>query len=92
MSVDWTTAPLPKYEELPPFKNFPGCAWGVWGDQDELGTVNLLTDTLVKQTAAEEIRFVAVLSSVLRLISMLQRLGRSVSLNWRVAHMRIRSK
>ncbi|KAJ7071791.1 putative cyclase-domain-containing protein [Mycena belliarum] len=53
---DWTTATLPNYDELPPFKNFPGCAWGVWGEQDQLGTVNLLTDTLVKQTAAEEIQ------------------------------------
>ncbi|KAF7359050.1 hypothetical protein MSAN_01245900 [Mycena sanguinolenta] len=56
MPVDWTTADLPAYDELPYFKNFPGCAWGVWGAEDELGTVNLLTDALVKQSAAEEIR------------------------------------
>ncbi|KAJ7189522.1 hypothetical protein GGX14DRAFT_383142 [Mycena pura] len=55
-SVDWTTAPLPTYDELPPFRNFPGCAWGVWGPEDQLGTINLLTDALVKQSASEEIR------------------------------------
>ncbi|KAJ7119131.1 putative cyclase-domain-containing protein [Mycena epipterygia] len=55
-SVDWMTASLPTYDELPPFNNFPGCAWGVWGAQDELGTVNLLTDALVKQSATKEIQ------------------------------------
>ncbi|KAJ7753425.1 putative cyclase-domain-containing protein [Mycena maculata] len=55
-SVDWTTADIPTYDELPPFKNFPGCAWGVWGPEDQLGTVNLLTDALVKKSALEEIR------------------------------------
>ncbi|KAJ6630356.1 hypothetical protein B0H10DRAFT_1984313 [Mycena sp. CBHHK59/15] len=55
-SVDWTTARIPTFDELPPFKNFPGCAWSVWGAQDELGTVNLLTETLVKRSAAEEIQ------------------------------------
>ncbi|KAJ6567080.1 putative cyclase-domain-containing protein [Mycena capillaripes] len=54
--VDWNSATIPTYDELPPFRNFPGCAWGVWGVEDQLGTVNLLTDTLVKQSAAEEIR------------------------------------
>jgi len=54
--VDWTTAEIPTYDQLPYFKNFPGCAWGVWGKEDQLGTVNLLTDTRVKQSAAAEIR------------------------------------
>ncbi|KAF7353898.1 hypothetical protein MVEN_01075700 [Mycena venus] len=56
MPVDWTTARIPAYDELPHFRNFPGCAWGVWGTEDQLGTVNLLTNALVKQSAAEEIR------------------------------------
>ncbi|KAJ7700680.1 hypothetical protein B0H17DRAFT_1046350 [Mycena rosella] len=56
MPSDWTTATLPSYDALPPFKNFPGCAWAVWGEQDQLGTVNLLTEALVKQTAAEEVQ------------------------------------
>lgn len=48
--------PLPAYDELPSYKNFPGCAWGVWGPEDQLGTVNLLTKAVVQQAATEEIR------------------------------------
>lgn len=47
---------LPMYDELPPFKNFSGCAWQVWGEDDQLGTVNMLTDEVVQKSAAEEIR------------------------------------
>ena len=47
---------LPLYDELPPYKNFPGCAWSVWGEGDELGTVNLLTPEVVRD-AAKEIRY-----------------------------------
>ncbi|KAJ7061472.1 putative cyclase-domain-containing protein [Mycena amicta] len=54
--VDWTTAKLPPFDALPAFKNLPGCAWGVWGAEDQLGTVNLLTDEVVKIAASEEIR------------------------------------
>jgi len=54
--VDWTTAKIPSFDELPAFKEFPGCAWGVWGSDDELGTVNLLTDAVVKTAASEEIK------------------------------------
>jgi len=55
-AVDWTTAKIPGYDALPAFKDFPGCAWGVWGPEDELGTVNLLTDKVVKTAANEEIK------------------------------------
>jgi hypothetical protein len=48
---------LPKFDELPNYKNFAGCAWGIWGSDDELGTVNLLTDEVVQKAAAEEIRY-----------------------------------
>ncbi|KAI0312333.1 hypothetical protein OF83DRAFT_1067370 [Amylostereum chailletii] len=48
--------PLPTFDELPHYKNFPGCAWEVWGKDDQLGTVNLLTDAVVKRAASEEIR------------------------------------
>jgi hypothetical protein len=48
--------PLPSFDELPWFKNFPGCAWGVWGPEDQLGTVNLLTEEVVQRAAAEEIK------------------------------------
>lgn len=50
--------PLPTYDELPNFKNRPGCAWDVWTEDrdDELGSINLLTDEVVKRAAQEEIR------------------------------------
>ncbi|KAJ7282418.1 hypothetical protein C8J57DRAFT_1499415 [Mycena rebaudengoi] len=53
---DWTTRKIPGYDALPAFKNFPGCAWDVWGAQDQLGTVNLPTEALVRRAATEEIK------------------------------------
>ncbi|CAL1711698.1 unnamed protein product [Somion occarium] len=50
-----TDKKLPSFDELPKFHNFSGCAWDVWGRDDELGTVNLLTEDVVKK-AAEEIK------------------------------------
>lgn len=50
-------ASLPTFDELPSFKNFPGCAWSVWGTEDQLGTVNLLTEEVVQQAASEEIKY-----------------------------------
>ncbi|KAF9033111.1 hypothetical protein BJ165DRAFT_1515714 [Panaeolus papilionaceus] len=47
---------LPKFDDLPWFKEYPGCAWGVWGPDDELGTVNLLTDDVVRRASQEEIK------------------------------------
>lgn len=49
------TANLPDFDELPFFQNFKGCAWGIWGPRDQLGTVNILTEDLVKQAATEEV-------------------------------------
>ncbi|KAJ3915621.1 hypothetical protein F5877DRAFT_48234 [Lentinula edodes] len=46
---------LPNFDDLPMFKNMKGCAWEVWGKDDQLGTINLLTDEVVKKAAAEEI-------------------------------------
>jgi kynurenine formamidase len=41
---------LPAYEQLPIREGAPaGSAWGVFGDDDQLGTVNLLTPERVKQ-------------------------------------------
>ncbi|KAI0032709.1 hypothetical protein K488DRAFT_85615 [Vararia minispora EC-137] len=51
-----TMRQLPDYDDLPSFRGIPGCAWDVWGKGDELGTVNLLTNTVVQQAAREEIR------------------------------------
>ena len=47
---------LPSYDELPTFDGFPGCAWEVWGKGDQLGTVNLLTNEVVRRAAKEEIQ------------------------------------
>ena len=52
-----TTRDLPKFDDLRTFKEFSGCAWEVWGKDDELGTVNLLTPEVVKE-AAKEIKYV----------------------------------
>jgi len=50
-----TPAELPLYDELPKFKDIPGCAWEVWGKDDQLATVNLLTEERVKAAATEQI-------------------------------------
>ena len=50
---DWKN--LPKYKDLPKEGGFRH-AWKVWGDGDQLGTVNLLTDECIRVSAAEEIR------------------------------------
>jgi hypothetical protein len=48
---------LPTYDELPMFKDMPGCAWSLWGEKDQLGTVNLLTEEVVARAANEEIKY-----------------------------------
>lgn len=81
--------PLPTFDELPNFKDFSGCAWGVWGGDDQLGTINLLTDEVVKRAAQEEIRCV---HCILRRAfdtpssdhATSSRSGKSVCLNWYV--------
>jgi hypothetical protein len=36
---------LPSYRQLPVRPEAPpGSSWGLWGDDDQLGTLNLLTD------------------------------------------------
>lgn len=57
-SLSLSEKPLPTFDELPAYKNFPGCAWAVWGPDDQLGTVNLLTEGVVKKAAEEEIKYV----------------------------------
>lgn len=47
---------IPSYDELPVRAGAPeGSAWGVFGDRDEVGTINLLTPGRVR-AAAESIR------------------------------------
>ena len=57
-SPSFSEKPLPTFDELPAYKNFPGCAWAVWGPDDQLGTVNMLTEDVVKKAAEEEIKYV----------------------------------
>ncbi|SJX62710.1 uncharacterized protein SRS1_10959 [Sporisorium reilianum f. sp. reilianum] len=48
---------LPSFDDIPPVAGMPhGCAWNVWGADDELGTLNLLTPAVVAASAAENIR------------------------------------
>ena len=47
----------PSFSDLPVDKNGPaGNAWGLWGRDDQLGTLNHLTDDVVAKAAKEEIR------------------------------------
>ncbi|KAI1258067.1 hypothetical protein MGN70_001113 [Eutypa lata] len=49
--------PRPRFEDLPLRKGDPPySAWGIWGPNDELGTLNFLTDDVVAQAAQREIR------------------------------------
>ena len=73
---------LPSFDELPHFKEYSGCAWDVWGPNDQLGTVNLLTDDLVKQAVQEEIRYISYVSRGGYEFHNIRRTGRAVSLNW----------
>ncbi|KAL4245439.1 Cyclase 1 superfamily protein [Abortiporus biennis] len=50
-SKQWNN--LPTFDELPKFHNFSGCAWDVWGKDDQLGTINLLTPEVVKEASQE---------------------------------------
>lgn len=44
----------PSFDSMPLRKGDPkASAWGLWGDDDELGTLNLLTPAVVKAAAAE---------------------------------------
>ena len=41
---------LPSYDELPIRDGLPaGSAWGLWGDDDEIGTINLLTPERIQR-------------------------------------------
>jgi hypothetical protein len=47
----------PPFSSLPLDKNGPaGNAWGLYGDNDELGALNMLTPSVVKSAAQEEIQ------------------------------------
>jgi hypothetical protein len=40
------------------YHDFKGWAWGLWGPDDQLGTINLLTERVVAHAAQEEIKWV----------------------------------
>jgi len=47
---------LPKFTDLPLQKGDPHhSAWGLYGKEDQLGTLNRLTDDVVLRAAKEEI-------------------------------------
>jgi len=49
--------PIPSFDDLPLRKGDPHhSAWGLYGDKDEIGTLNRLTDQRVAAAAREEIR------------------------------------
>lgn len=51
------TMSLPTFDELPVRPNAPkAAAWGVWGDDDELGTLNHLTPESVKAAMGEVVK------------------------------------
>ena len=44
---------LPSYRQLPVRPDGPpGSSWGLWGEDDQLGTLNLLTDERTQRAAA----------------------------------------
>ncbi|KAJ1024296.1 hypothetical protein NDA18_004467 [Ustilago nuda] len=55
-SERWATLSLPAYKNLPSQDGWPGCAWHVWGPGDQLGNINLLTESLVLRAAKEQIK------------------------------------
>lgn len=47
-------ATRPRFEDLPLQPGHPkGSAWGLWGDEDERGTLNLLTEDVVLAASSE---------------------------------------
>ena len=47
----------PTFEQLPIDTRGPaGNSWGLWGPEDQIGTLNLLNDEIVGRAAKEEIR------------------------------------
>lgn len=45
------------FDSLPVLKDGPpGNAWGIWGPDDQLGTLNLLTPETIAKAASENIR------------------------------------
>lgn len=55
-TVSVSVVSRPRFDELPLKQGDPkGSAWGLWGHQDERGTLNLITDDVVRAASAEAI-------------------------------------
>jgi hypothetical protein len=50
------STPLPSFDDLPQFHEYRGCAWGLWGSDDQLGTINILSQNVIQRAAQEEIQ------------------------------------
>lgn len=49
-----TTSPMPAFDQLPLNENDPPySAWGLWGPDDELGRINLITPEVTKSASSE---------------------------------------
>ena len=47
-------ADVPDFDDLPEVSGMPkGCAWGLWGRNDQQGTLNLLTPSVVLAAKGE---------------------------------------
>jgi hypothetical protein len=54
MANHYSQSNRPAFEQLPYRSGDPKySAWGLWGTEDELGTLNLLTTTTVQYAAKE---------------------------------------
>ncbi|KAG6354474.1 hypothetical protein INS49_004491 [Diaporthe citri] len=80
---DTFAAERPGFDDLPLRKGGPkASAWGLWGDDDELGTLNLLTPSIVKAAAAEVVTGETVALKKLADIAKKTITGRGVLLDW----------
>lgn len=53
----------PSFADLPLQKDGPhGNAWGLWGPNDQVGSLNHLTESIVANAAKEEVRSGKVIS------------------------------
>lgn len=53
-NVSDKTPTRPRFDDLPLRPGDPkGSAWGFWGDDDQLGTLNLLTEDRITDAAKE---------------------------------------
>lgn len=52
-----TPTKLPSYDELPIDSKYPPkTAWGIWGEEDNYGTLNLLTEERVANVSIFDIK------------------------------------